>query len=70
MNANGTFCGDHIYIYISTLGPAYKEFGYNEHQAIKSGFLCTNIIDCNVKKFAYNEHPLETNISFCMFYSL
>ena len=33
-----------------TLGPAY-----NEHSATTSRFLCINIIDCNVKKFTYNE---------------
>ena len=36
-----------------TMGPAYKKFGYSEHPAITSIFLCINIIDCNVKKFAY-----------------
>ena len=39
-----------------TLGSVYNEFGYNEHPAITSRFLCIKIIDCNVKKFAYNEH--------------
>ena len=35
-----------------TLAPAYNEFGYNEQPAITSRFLC--IIDCNVKRFGYN----------------
>ena len=38
-----------------TLDPAYNEFGYNEHSAITSRFLCIKIIDCNVKKFGYND---------------
>ena len=38
-----------------TLGPAYKEFGYNEHPATMSRFHCIKIIDCNLKKFGYNE---------------
>ena len=31
-----------------TLGPAYNEFGYNEHPVSTSKFLCIKIIDCNV----------------------
>ena len=45
---------------LDTLGPAYNEFGHNEHPAETSRFLCINIIDCSVKKFGYNEHPLTT----------
>ena len=47
-----------------TLGPAYNEFGYNEHQATKNRFLCISIIDCNVKN---NEHPLMNCSFFCIF---
>ena len=38
---------------IITLGSTY-----NEHLATTSRFLCIKIIDCNVKKFGYNQHPL------------
>ena len=51
----------------STLGPAYNEFGYNEHTAVTSTFLCIKIIDYYVKKFGYNEHSLITSSFFCMF---
>ena len=30
-------------------------------------FLCIKIIDCNVKKFGYNEHPLLMISFFCIF---
>ena len=50
-----------------TLGPAYNEFGYNEHPAITSRFLCTILIDSNVKKSGYNEHPPTTSSFFCIF---
>ena len=50
-----------------TLGPAYNELGYNEHPAVASRFLCTKIIDCNVKKFGHNKHPLVTSSFFCNF---
>ena len=33
-------------------------------------FLCIEIIDCNVKKFGYTEHPLITSCFFCRFYTL
>ena len=36
---------------IDTLGSTYNDFGYNEHSAEMSRFLCNNVIDCNVKKF-------------------
>ena len=49
------------------MGPAYKEFGYNEHPAAASRFLCIKTIDCNVKKFRYNEHPLITSSFFFIF---
>ena len=52
---------------IDTLGPAYTEFGYNDHPAKTSIFLCTILIDSNVKKFGYNEHPPATSSSFCTF---
>ena len=29
--------------------------------------LCIKIIDCNVKKFGYNEHPLVTCSFYCIF---
>ena len=45
-----------------TLGPAY-----NEHPTATSKFLCIKIIDSNVNKFGYNEQPLRTNSSFCIF---
>ena len=50
-----------------TLGPAYNEFGYNEHPVIATKFLCIELIDYNVKKFAYNEHPLLTSSFFYTF---
>ena len=31
--------------YIFTLGPAYNEFGYNEHPAIMTRYFCIKIID-------------------------
>ena len=34
--------------FVVTLGPAYNEFGYNEHSAISSRFLCSIIIGSNV----------------------
>ena len=40
---------------LNTLGPAYNEFSYNEHPAITNRFHCIKIVDCNVKKFDYNE---------------
>ena len=43
---------------IDTLGSTYNEFGYNEHSAEMSRFLCNNVIDWNVKKFVYNEQFL------------
>ena len=46
------------------LGPAYNEFGYNEHLIITSRF---KIIDCGVKKFCYNENQLITSSFFCIF---
>ena len=41
----------------NTLGPAY-----NEYPVIRSRLLCIKLIDCNVKKFSYNEHPLITRL--------
>ena len=49
-----------------TLGPANNEFGYNEHPAITSRFLCIKVIDCSVKKFGYNGHPFITSSFFCI----
>ena len=43
-----------------TLGPAYNEFGYNEHSAITNRFLCTILIDSNAKKSNDNEHQPTT----------
>ena len=40
------------------MGPAYNEFGYNTHSLTTRSILCTKIINSNVKKFAYNKHPL------------
>ena len=51
----------------NTLGPVYNEFGYNEHPAVTSRFLCINIINCNVKNFGYNEYSLITNSFFSIF---
>ena len=42
-----------------TLGPAHNESCYNKNPAILSRFLCIKVIDCNVKMFGYNEHPLQ-----------
>ena len=44
-----------------TLGPAYNEFGYNQHPAITSNFFSQEKIasvDINVKKSTYNEYYL------------
>ena len=51
---------------LTTMGPAYNEFGYKEHPAVMSRFLCIKIIDCNVKKSSYNKHPLLTSSFFCI----
>ena len=32
-----------------------------------NGFFCMNIIDCNVKKFGYNEHLMIMSSFFCIF---
>ena len=53
---------------VCALGPAYNEFGYNEHPAT-TRFLCIKIIDCNVKKFDYNEYPVETSSFFCIIFT-
>ena len=45
----------------NTMGPAY-----NEHPATTSRSLYIRIIDCNVKKFAYNEPPLITSSFFLL----
>ena len=50
-----------------TLGPAYNEFGYNEHLAYTSTFLCIKVIDSNVKEFGYNEQAILTSSFFCIF---
>ena len=50
-----------------TLGPAYNEFGYNEHLVVEIRFLCIKLIDCNVKKFGYNKQPLVTSSFLCIF---
>ena len=42
---------------VITLGPAYNEFGYNEHPAITSRFLCTILIDSNVKRVRLQRAP-------------
>ena len=49
---------------IITLDPNYNEFGYNDHPAIRSGFLSIKIIDSNSKKFGYNEHALIKSSCF------
>ena len=54
-------------LFIVHLGPAYNEFGYNEHPAITSRFLGDKIIHSSVEKFGYNEHPFITSSSFCIF---
>ena len=51
-----------------TLGPAYNEFGYNEHWAVMNRFFCIKIIDGNVKKFGYNEHLLLANFPIYYYY--
>ena len=50
-----------------TLGPAYNEFGYNEQPSVMSRFLWIKLIDCNVRKLSYNEHPLIASSFFCIF---
>ena len=47
-----------------TLGPAYNEFSYNEHPIIASRFLYIKLIDCNVKKFGYNEQLVSSAYLF------
>ena len=54
--------------YTRTLGPAYNEFGYNEHLPT-SRFLNIEIIDSNVRKFGYYGYPPIT-ISFLCIYLL
>ena len=48
-----------------TLGPAYNEFGYNEHPPTTSRFLCIKIIGNNVKKFGYYEHHPTRSSFLC-----
>ena len=49
-----------------TLGPSYND---HEHPAITSRFLCTILINSNIKKFGYNEHPPTTmNSFFCIYF--
>ena len=43
---------------VSTQGPSYNEFGHNKHPALAIRFVCIKIIDCNLKKFDCEEHPL------------
>ena len=50
-----------------TLGPTYNEFGYCEHPATTSRFLCIKIIDSNVKKFGYYEHTPTTCSFLCIY---
>ena len=48
----------------TTLGPAYNEFGYNEHPAITSNFFSQKkslLIDINVKKVHLQRVPLITS---------
>ena len=40
-------------MFIVHLGPAYNEFGYNEHLAITSRFLGDKINHSSVEKFGY-----------------
>ena len=66
-------CGRYLsywnaFLLLDAPGPDYKKFGYNEHSAIKSGFLCIKIIDSNFQKFGYNEHMFRRNSYF--FFSL
>ena len=56
--------------FFNKLRPACNEFDYNKYPAMMSRLLCIKIIDCNVKKFGYNEHPLITSSSFATYYSL
>ena len=44
----------------------YNEFGFSEHLAIMSRFLCT-IIDSNAKKFSYNKQLPTMSSFFCIF---
>ena len=53
--------------WVCTLGPAYNEFGYNDHQATKNRFLCMQIIDGNGKKFSLIEHQLITSSFYASF---
>ena len=57
---------------ISTLGPAYNEFGYNdfgcnEHLTTTSRFHSIKIIDCNVKQLSCNKQPLVVISFFYIF---
>ena len=49
-----------------TLGPAYNEFGYNQHPAVASRCLCIKVIDCNVKS-SVKQDPFVTSSFFCIF---
>ena len=51
-----------------TLGPAYNEFGYNEHWAVMNRSLCLQTIASNVKKFSYNKHLLLVNFPIYYYY--
>ena len=50
----------------NTLGPAYNDFGYNNHLAITSRILCIKIID-NGKKFDYSAQTLHEVVSIVSF---
>ena len=53
------------------LSPAYNEFDYTDHllPAITSRLSLHQIIDYNVKKFGYHEHPLITNTFSCILFT-
>ena len=68
LNVNAGRIWQKMMNYRNTLGPAYNEFGYNEHPAISSRFLCSIIIGSNVKKFGYNEHLPTMSSFFCIFF--
>ena len=57
MEKIGNNSGKGIGLGLSTLGPAYNEYGYYEHPATMSRFLCTNFLPLTamVKKFGYYE---------------
>ena len=66
----GVTCPDEQVIrFPYTLGPVEHEFGYNKHSTITSRFLCTILINSNLKKVRLQRAPTyrEQFLSQCKF---